>query len=186
MRASGKSYFVREFLKYNKPKDALVILISPFSDDPSLKGMKYVKFELNELEDMLERPFTVFDFPEDAIVVFDDLEGFDKPTAKRIDELRDACLTVGRHHGKRGLSVISINHNPMENRRTKAPLRESGYFVLFPGTNPRDVKVLLKAYAGYTDEQIREILDTKSRYVFVSKTIPSYWVSSSQVRLNVR
>lgn len=184
MRASGKSYFTREFLKKNKPKDSQIILISPFEDDPSLKGMTLVKFDLNEVESMLEREFTCFDFPEDAIIVFDDIEGFAKAENKRINALRDACLTVGRHHGNRGLSVISIVHNPMGGNSTKVPLRESSHFVLFPKTNSRDVKVLLKTYGGYDDDKIREILNTKSRWVFVSKTCPSYWVSEKQVRLN--
>jgi hypothetical protein len=184
MRASGKSYFTREFLKQNKPKDAQIILISPFSDDPSLKGLTLVKFELNEVEEMLERPFTVFDFPEDAIIVFDDIEGFPKAENKRINEIRDACLTVGRHHGKRGLSVISIVHNPLGGNSTKVPLRESSHFVLFPKSNSRDVKVLLKTYGGYSDDKIREVLNAKSRWVFISKTMPSYWVAERQVRLN--
>ena len=117
------------------------------------------------------------------MIVFDDLEGFDKKKGKKFDDLRDACLTIGRHHGTRGLSVISINHNPMENRRTKAPIRESGYFVLFPKTNSRDTKALLKTYVGYTDDQVREVMNSKSRFVFVSKTNPNYWISSSDVRL---
>lgn len=187
MRASGKSYFVREFIKHNRPAKTEVIVISPFEDDdPSLKGINYIKFNLDEIEEQLEREFTIFDFPEDAIVVFDDLEGFDKRTQKRVDDLRDKALTIGRHHGKRGLSVICINHNPMEGQRTKQSLRESAYFCVFPGTNPRDTKALLKTYAGYSDAQITEVLNTKSRFVFLSKTIPSYWVSSTQVRLNAK
>jgi hypothetical protein len=184
MRASGKSYFTREFLRYNKPKDAQIILISPFADDPSLKGLTLVKFDLDEIEAMLERKFTFFDFPEDSIVVFDDIEGFGKAANKRINEIRDACLTVGRHHGKRGLSVISIVHNPLGGNSTKVPLRESSHFVLFPKSNSRDVKVLLKTYGGYSDDKILEVLSAKSRWVFISKTVPSYWVGERQVRLN--
>lgn len=183
MRASGKSYFTREFLKKNKPKDTQIVLISPFEDDPSLKGLTLIKFDLDEVEGMLERDFTCFDFPEDAIIVFDDIEGFPKAQNKAINALRDACLSVGRHHGSRGLSVISIVHNPMGGNATKVPLRESTYFVLFPKSNSRDVRVLLKTYGGYTDDKIKEILNTKSRWVFVSKTCPSYWVSQQQVRL---
>lgn len=183
MRSSGKSYFTREFLKQNKRRDTQIFLISPFEDDPSLKGLTLIKFNLGEIEEVLERQFTVFDFPENAIIVFDDIEGFSKPENKKMNELRDQCLTVGRHVGDIGLSVISIVHNPMSGNSTKVPLRESTYFCLFPKSNPRDVRVLLKTYAGYTEDKINEILNTNSRWCFVSKTVPSYWISERQVRL---
>jgi len=181
MRGSGKTYFVKQFLKVNRDKTRPMIFISPFPDDDSMSGLKdVVPFDIDEVEEELERRFTIEDFPEDAIIVFDDLEGFDKKKMTKLDELRDKALTMGRHMG---LSVISICHNPMSGNRTKAPIRESQYFVLFPQSNPRDTKVLLSTYAGYNKEMIDEILDSGSRFVFVNKNHPKYWVSSSKVRI---
>ena len=181
MRGSGKTYFVKQFLKYNRDKDRQVIFISPFLDDSSMNGVKdVIPMDIDEIEDELERPFTVADFPENSIIVYDDLEGFGKKKMAKLDDLRDKTLTMGRHNG---LSVISICHNPMSGNRTKAPIRESQYFVLFPQSNPRDTKVLLQTYGGYTSEMIKEILNSGSRFVFVNKSAPRYWISSSQIRL---
>ena len=181
MRGSGKTYFVKQFLKYNRDKKRQVLFISPFLDDESMKGVKdVIPMDIDEIEEELERPFTVSDFPEDAIIIFDDLEGFSKKKMMKLDDLRDKALTMGRHNG---LAVISICHNPMSGNRTKAPIRESQYFVLFPQSNPRDTKVLLSTYGGYTIPQVKEILDSKSRFVFVNKNHPKYWISSTQVRI---
>ncbi len=181
MRGSGKTYFVKQFLKLNRDKKRPIIFISPFPDDESMKGLKdVVPFDIDEVEEELERNFTIEDFPENSIVVFDDLEGFGKKKMIKLDDLRDKALTMGRHMG---LSVISICHNPMAGNRTKAPIRESQYFVLFPQSNPRDTKVLLSTYAGYNKEMIDEILNSGSRFVFVNKNHPKYWVSSSKVRI---
>ncbi len=181
MRGSGKTYFVKQFLKHNRDKKREVIFISPFLDDDSMKGVKNViPMDIDEIEEELERPFTVSDFPEDAIIIFDDLEGFSKKKMMKLDDLRDKALTMGRHNG---LAVISICHNPMSGNRTKAPIRESQYFVLFPQSNPRDTRVLLSTYGGYTTDMITEILKSGSRFVFVNKNHPKYWVSSTQVRI---
>lgn len=181
MRGSGKTYFVKQFLKLNRDKARPVVFISPFPDDESMKGLKdIVPFDIDEVEAELERPFTIDDFPENAIVVMDDLEGFSKKKKIRLDDLRDKALTMGRHLG---LSVISICHNPMEGNRTRTAIRESQYYVLFPQSNPRDTKVLLSTYAGYSTAMINEIVQSGSRFVFVNKSAPRYWISSSKVRI---
>lgn len=181
MRGSGKTYFVKQFLKLNRDKARPVVFISPFPDDESMKGLKdIVPFDIDEIEAELERPFTIEDFPENAIVVMDDLEGFPKKKKIRLDDLRDKALTMGRHLG---LSVISICHNPMDGNRTRTAIRESQYYVLFPQSNPRDTKVLLSTYAGYSTGMINEIVQSGSRFVFVNKSAPRYWISSSKVRI---
>lgn len=181
MRGSGKTYFVKQFLKLNRDKARPVVFISPFPDDESMKGLKdIVPFDIDEIEAELERPFTIDDFPENAIVVMDDLEGFPKKKKIRLDDLRDKALTMGRHLG---LSVISICHNPMDGNRTRTAIRESQYYVLFPQSNPRDTKVLLSTYAGYSTGMINEIVQSGSRFVFVNKSAPRYWISSSKVRI---
>ncbi|NCX04317.1 MAG: hypothetical protein EBW68_00870 [Actinobacteria bacterium] len=181
MRGSGKTYFVKQFLKLNRDKSRPVVFISPFPDDESMKGLKDIlPFDPDEIEQELGRPVTIEDFPEKAIIVFDDLEGFPKKKMVRLDDLRDKALTMGRHLG---LSVISICHNPMEGNRTRTAIRESQYYVLFPQSNPRDISVLLSTYAGYSNSMINEIIQSGSRFVFVNKSAPRYWISSSKVRI---
>jgi hypothetical protein len=178
-RGAGKSFWANQFLNRNVGRDKDVILISPFDEsDRDYKHPNLSKFDIEEAEDELERDFKYNDFPENSVIIFDDLEGFDKGLRKVYDELKDACLTTGRKHG---LSVIVINHNPLENNRTKQSIRECDSFVVFPA-NQRDTSVLLKRYAMFTDPQVKEVLDSNSRWVYFSKS-PKHWVSDREIRI---
>jgi hypothetical protein len=185
---SGKSTFIAEFLKYNKPRNTPVFIFSPFQHDKSLEKIKnLIYIDLDEFEKEFERPFEApDDVPPNSVVIFDDIESH-STRAKELMKIRDVFLERGRHHdddGKGGgCSVLTVSHNPLGNNKTKASIRESQYCVLFPKSNPRDTTALLSKYFGYTQRQISEILQLKSRWVFVSKSIPSYFVGEHSVRL---
>lgn len=177
---SGKSYFISEFLKHNKPKKSQgVFLFSPVIDDDSLKGIKnLIQIDLGEFEREFGREFEYEDIPPNSIVIFDDIES--SRNAKQLMIIRDMYLERGRHQNT---SVLTISHNPLGSNKTKASIRESQYAVLFPQSNPRDTGALLSKYFGYTKKMIDEVMNSKSRWVFVSKSTPMYWVSQHSVRL---
>ena len=177
---SGKSYFITQFLKHNKPKKSQgVFLFSPVTDDDSLKGIKnLIQIDLGEFESEFEREFEYEDIPENSIVIFDDIES--SRNAKQLMIIRDMFLERGRHQNT---SVLTISHNPLGSNKTKASIRESQYAVLFPQSNPRDTGALLSKYFGYTKKMIDEAMNSKSRWVFVSKSTPMYWVAQHSCRL---
>ena len=183
LSGSGKSTFVNDFVKSHKPrKGAGVFLFSPIENDKSLSGLKdLIHVNLTDFERDEKKPFVLEDMPEGSIAIFDDIDSFTtKETQKKYQEFRDVCLQRGRHHC---LSVLTISHSPMQGFKSKAVNMECEYFVLFPSTNKRDTSTLLKSYAGYSQDDINEVLNCKSRWVFVKKSIPAYWVSEHSVRL---
>jgi hypothetical protein len=186
---SGKSYFISQFLKYNKPKKSQgVFIFSPFKEDKSLKDIKnLIYLDLDEFEKEFKTPFQApEDIPPNSIVIFDDIESH-TTRAKELMKIRDIFLERGRHHGLEqgggGTSVLTISHNPLGHNKTKASIRESTYAVVFPRANPRDTGALLQKYFGYTKKMIDEIMNAKTRWCFVSKSVPQYWVSQHSVRL---
>ena len=186
---SGKSFFISQFLKYNKPKkNQPVIMFSPFKEDKSLKDIKnLIYLDLDDFEAEFGRPFEApDDVPPNSIVLFDDIESHTS-RAKELMKIRDIFLERGRHHGLEqgggGTSVLTISHNPLGHNKTKASIRESTYAVVFPRANPRDTGALLQKYFGYTKKMVDEIMNAKTRWCFVSKAVPQYWISQHSVRL---
>ena len=182
---SGKSFFISQFLKYNKPKSNQgVFIFSPFKKDKSLDGIKnLIYIDLDEFEKEEEHEFEAPDsIPPDSIIIFDDIESHNS-RSKELMRIRDIYLERGRHHGNAGCSVLTISHNPLGFNKTKASVRESQYLVLFPKTNPRDTEALLSRYCGYTKKMVDEVIGSKSRWIWISKTVPSYFVSQHGVRL---
>jgi GTPase SAR1 family protein len=179
---SGKSYWISQFCKYNTKKTTPIFIFSPFKRDKSLDGIKQLIYlDLDEFEDENGRKFEMEDLEEDCVCIFDDIDSH-ATKAKELQKLRDICLQRGRHHGDAGITTITVSHNPMGNEKTKASLRESNYFVLFPRANERDVEKLLLNYCKYSAQQIAEVLAARTRWVFISK-LPRYFVGEHSIRL---
>jgi len=180
LSGSGKSFFISEFIKHNPvKKGAGVFLFSPVEDDKAMEKIKkLIRVNLDEVEKELKKEFTIDDVPEGSVVIFDDVESFPKKTAKRYLELRDIFLERGRH---RSVSTITVSHNATNGNTTKASIRESQYWVLFPKHNARDTRNILKTYGGLEKHQIDEICDMKTRWCFYHKSIPRYAVGQHSI-----
>jgi hypothetical protein len=179
LSGSGKSFFIAQFVKYNRPKHPFVFLFSPVSNDSSLatiKGLTHLTIE--ELEKELKREFKVEDLPEGCLVIFDDVESYPKKAAKKYLDLRDQLLERGRH---RDISTITVSHNATNGATTKASIRESQYWILFPKFNTRDTKNILKTYGGFSTEEIDQIMHMDSRWVLIKKSIPKYAIGQHEV-----
>ena len=180
LSGSGKSTFISQFIKFNPPKkEGKVFLFSPISDDPSLKNIKkLIQINLHDFEKEVGRSVEIDDFPENSICLFDDVETFKKGVKEPYLELRDMLLERGRHLG---VSTITVSHNPCGGNLTKASLRESQYFLLFPSTNKMDCQKVLKIYGGLDNREIQQILNQKSRWCFFKKSVPRYAVFEHSV-----
>lgn len=181
---SGKSYFIAELLKRNKPRaDQAIFVFSPFKEDKSFRELekRMIRIDLDAFAEEEEHEFTYDDLPPSCITIFDDIESSLNPQrAKQLMHLRDIVLERGRHDG---ISCITVSHNPMGGIKTKASIRESAWLVLFPKTNVRDAAALLTRYAGFAKHQVDELLDADSRWVVVCKRVPTYWVSQHAIRV---
>ena len=178
---SGKTQFMSEFLKVNKvKKGAGVFMFSPFEDDVSIKLKNMIYIKLENYEKDYDKPFELEDIPRGSVCCFDDVDTYNKNYRQYYLELRDTLMERGRHLD---ISSINIQPNPLQGVKGKIVLRESMYYVVFGKYNMRDTRVLLSTYTGMTKDQIDELLDTDSRWQFVKKSVPSYYITKSEVGL---
>jgi hypothetical protein len=194
LSGSGKSHFANEFFKKNMPKrkNAGIFLFSPVQDDSSLQIKNLIHIKLENYENEFKKPFELEDIPPGSICIFDDCDTYHKEYRDLYCDLRNTLLERGRHIGKDekgkeiGISTIIIQHQALGGNRNRSDivLRECQYYTLFPKYNVRDTQNLLKSYTSITNEKIKEILDIdNSRWVFIKKSVPSYYVSSHDIGL---
>jgi hypothetical protein len=177
LSGSGKSTFISNFIKHNKPE--AVFLFSPIKQDKALDSIKnLIRLDLEEFFEETGREIEPEDIPRGSTVIFDDVESFKKSIAKAYLEFRDILLERGRHLD---ISTICVSHNATAGNLTKVSIREAQYWVLFPKFNSRDAKNILKLYGGLDTKQIGKILDMKSRWVMYKKTVPKYAVGEHAV-----
>jgi hypothetical protein len=178
---SGKTFFVSEFLKVNKPrKGAGIFMFSPFDEDPSIKNKNIIPIKLENYEEEYQRPFDIEDLPKGSICIFDDIMTYNKNYRQLYIDTMETLYERGRHLD---ISTICIQHNPLMGSKGKIQLRESMYYVCFPKYNMRDTKVLLKSYTGMTTDQINEVVNLDSRWVMVKKSVPNYYVAEHSIGL---
>lgn len=181
LSGSGKSYYISEFLKFNKPKakGAGIFLFSPVHNDKAMESIKnLIHIDLDWFADEFERELEIDDIPDGSIVIFDDVESFNPVKKKTYLALRDIFLERGRH---KNISTITVSHNAMNGNTTKASIRESQYWILFPKFNSRDTKNILITYGGLNNNEIDKIMKMKTRGLMYKKTVPKYCVGQHDI-----
>lgn len=170
---SGKSTWAANFIKQYllMYPHAKFYIFSGIDKDAPLDALKPLRIKLDEK--LIEKPFKIDSFPQDSIILFDDIDTLeDDKVRKAVLKLRDRLLEKGRHQG---ITVISITHNPMAGTDTKASLLESNSMVLFPrGGDTNHLEKVLKTYMGFPQNVINKVKNLKSRWVQCSKRYPKY------------
>lgn len=181
LSGSGKSTAVSMFLKHNPPKTkgAGIFLFSPVYDDKALASIKnLIHIDLLQIEAELNGELQLEHIPPGSVLIFDDVESYDKKIRKLYMDFRDIALERGRHSQ---ISCITVSHNARNGNTTKASIRESQYWILFPKHNSTDAKNILKLYGGLSTPEIQQVIDLKSRWVLYKKSIPKYAVAEHAV-----
>lgn len=183
LSGSGKSHFASEFLKRNKPRDGGIFLFSPVDNDDSIKVKNIIHIKLENYEKEFDKPFEIEDIPEGSVCLFDDCDSYNKQYRSLYMETRNILLERGRH---RGISTIVVQHQAQAGMRNRNDivLRECEFYVLFPKYNYRDSYNLLKNYTSISKQDMNDILNIdNSRWVFIKKSVPSYYVSEHDICL---
>lgn len=180
---SGKSYYVSQLIKNNFPKNQIVYLFSPIEDDEAFDDLNIFQINLATFEEDYLQPFTIEILKgtkeEPSIVIMDDINTFNNKNIRDMYiDVQNQLLERGRHLSIR---TLTVSHNPLSGSFSKAPIRESEFYVLFPSSNYRDSKVLLETYTGLTKQEIEEILNVNTRGLIVKKSVPSYYVSDHNI-----
>lgn len=167
-KSSWASVYISQYQKiYPKRK---FYLFSDVDEDKKLDKLKPLRFKLDERMYTEPIPINVF---KDSIVLFDDIDTIkDEKIRAAVRNLRDEILEKGRHNNT---NVLSISHNPTNNKVTKASLLESSSIVLFPGGgDDYHIQTVLKNYCGVNPKKINEIINLESRWIQCHKKYPKY------------
>lgn len=116
------------------------------------------------------------------LVIFDDVEGVEKPLADALVRFRQAVLERGRRYG---LSSLNIFHKAASGRATRDALAEATAYVLFPrGGVSKNTLYMLENYAGQPSE-LADVLKRKmwGRAVVITNTAPQVCVGEHAAML---
>jgi hypothetical protein len=176
---SGKSYYIANLLKYNKPK--FIFIMSPIKDDPAYKSMKPepVYIDLDNYFDEYNKFFEIEDLPPNSVVILDDIDT-DAKKAKPYQEIKTQILERGRHIP---VSCICISHDPLGGnvKHAKAQIRESHYYVIFPKANKAHCENFITRYITKDTELKNRMLEVDTRGLLIKKTYPAYYLGEHQV-----
>ncbi len=94
--------------------------------------------------------------------------------------MRLIALQKGRH---RNISVIIVEQQAQTGNSYREVLLNCNYFILFPKNNYRSFNSIATNYLGLQKKTIQQLSDLNTRYLFISKNYPAYYVSSNKIGL---
>lgn len=174
---SGKTWIAKEYLrKYNKlfPNRKITLFANkPFENFK----VAYDKPELTENMNLKVNNF------KDSIVVFDDVENIhSNPNIQDpIVSFLEEVLNVGR---SMHVSIIVISHILMNYRFTRNMIMECNKIIIFPNSGIRfQYENFLSKYIGLGKDQIKNILDTRSRWLCIDKESPITTIDKNKMEI---
>ena len=184
---SGKSTYISkwisQFLK-GKNRNIPIYIFSSVDFDKAFDD----KFEYNiiriELDSgLVTNPIQAQEL-QDSLCIFDDIDTIKNPVIRKtVCSLRDECLEIGRHYNIRLLCTSHILSNWSATRRL---LNESTSVTVFPrgGGGTYHIKNYLKTYAGMNSEQIKKLINLKSRWVTIVRVFNPFIISQKEIYFN--
>jgi predicted AAA+ superfamily ATPase len=93
---SGKSYIAKGLAQayHDYFPDRPIYLVSKLSEDSTLDKLKFL--ERLDPQKLVEDPISDLDMLKDSMIIFDDVDTFDKETDKVIQKLIDDIATMGK------------------------------------------------------------------------------------------
>jgi predicted AAA+ superfamily ATPase len=178
---SGKSYIAKglaaEYRAYFP--DRPVFLISKLTEDSTLDKLKFI--ERIDTAKLVEDPITDLKMFDDSMIIFDDIENFDKETDKVIQNLANSIASTGRHNN---ITMVYITHLLSDYKRTRLLLMEATHYVLYPlSTGIHAFNYMCKTYLGLDKNQITEVRKAASRWVMLKKGYPSYLITEHMAKI---
>jgi energy-coupling factor transporter ATP-binding protein EcfA2 len=169
---SGKSTYastyIKEIMKNHKNKKFYIFSI--LNSDEILDKLKPIRVKIDDT--ILETPIEIQELAN-SVVLFDDIDTFtNKKIRDSVANLRDRCLSEGRHEN---ITCICTNHQVCDYTKTRTMINDCSSVTFFPqsgGVN--GIERLLKTYCGLGNKEIRKIVKLPSRWVTISKVYPMY------------
>ena len=168
----GKSTYVANYLKLvNEVSPKMPIyIVSKVKEDPAFSEVQNIHFidgdallalgdgehsdDEEEENDPRETASEAADKFKNCVVVFDDIDQFDKRVLKRALAIRDAILEVGRHNN---VYIINTAHILRNYQKSRILINESTWVVFFPSASWFQIEAYLKGYLGFSKQLIAKI-----------------------------
>lgn len=181
MSGSGKSCWVKEYIKifqrYNP--DNMIYLISSKEEDPAYDQLE-IPISRIDIDLFMKKELDI-DTVEKCLFIFDDIENFDENILKKVTTFKKIIAETGR---SRGVHVISISHLPLSgNKSSKVDCNEMNAAVVFPASTRYHSFNLLTKYIGMSRSTADYLLKKKTRWVYVSKMVPSLYITKKRIGL---
>lgn len=174
---SGKSFYVSMYL-YNimlYSENPNIILFSQIRNDDSFEGIKFNQIVNLKDPELLENFYQVEDVTDGSVLVFDDIDTIsDTKLQKALYNFIGQCLELGRHMN---IKCVITSHliNGNDKKFTRTVLNEMQSLTFFPSSGSRKaIDLALGTYIGLDTKQIKEIMNTESRWVTIFKNYPQF------------
>jgi hypothetical protein len=178
---SGKSTYCANYIeKYQKlfPKNKIIIF-SAKPEDPVLDRLGVSRFIIDE--SLLTHPIDMIqDLKEgNMLIVFDDCNSIANEKVKQaVTKIMNQILELGRSYK---IYCLITTHVTNDGKATKLIWIESHTITIFPQSGNRySMEYALKHYCGFGKKISDKILNSKSRWVTISKTYPNYILTDNE------
>lgn len=173
MSGSGKSTFIKNYaLQYQKlyPGNE-IYMISKIDSDPSIDDYIDVKRLLID-DNIIDIEFNPEEF-SNSLFICDDIDTIsNKNIYNKVKNIRDTILETGRHYN---INVCNVSHQILNYKNSRTMILESTKIIFFlTGGGTYQIKNYLKNYKGLSNDQIKLIMNIKSRWIQLSNTYPTY------------
>lgn len=176
---AGKTYLAQDYLKkYKKlmPQNDIYLFANKDFDNFDLPYTK------PNITDEYLKNKQVNDFAN-SVMVFDDVENIthNPDTQKLLMRLLEEILNVGR---SLKITLLIISHILMNYRFTRNMLMECNKIVMFPNSGAKhQYRNFLKQYVGLDKDQIKKLLNTKSRWLMIDKEAPLTALTDNKLKI---
>ena len=176
---SGKSYWCGQYgQQYNKlyPKNNIYVF-SKIEEDEALDKLKNIK-RIKLSDELLDIDFDQSEL-SNSLIIFDDIDTINnKKLCDKVKRMRDDLLECSRHYG---ISMLCISHQLLNFKSTKTLLLECNKIVFFPLSGGYQIRRFLKEYCSFDQQQIKTIMNIKSRWICINKTYPNTIIGENDV-----
>lgn len=167
---SGKTTWIINFIKeiLLKKGKLKIFIFSVLKEDEELDKLGVFRIKIDD--ELLNNPINLEEL-KNSICVFDDIETFsNKKYRDCVANLRDQCLSEGRHHD---ICTICTNHQITDYKKTRNMILECEFITFFPQSGGLNaIKRLLHTYVGLDKEEMHKVLTVPSRYVTIWNRYP--------------
>lgn len=184
-RGSGKTtfclHYIKNYLRANKGNDFYLFSRTEFENDEAYKKIGLQPIQIKIDEDLVNDPIDIEkEIKDGCIIFFDDCHTINNDRVKKeIDKLMKDIIEVGR---KLKITIVISNHLviPDERKFARCIMNEMTLLCVFPRCgSSQQIGYCLEKYFDYSKKQIKDFLETKSRWLCFYKDYPKIIVSDN-------